>query len=112
MALIYHLTYKDAWESARPTGEYAAPSLAEEGFIHCSSDEDQALAVAGRLYFGREGMLLLEVETDLLNAPVKREPSRSGQIYPHIYGALNTSAVTQVRTMEADASGGFRLIGG
>ena len=30
MALIFHLTYKDAWETARPTGEYTASSLADE----------------------------------------------------------------------------------
>ena len=112
MAIIFHLIQKEDWEAAAAAGEVRPESLAEEGFIHCSSDEDQALAVAGRLYSGQTRMLLLEVETDLLNAPVKREPSRSGQIYPHIYGALNTSAVTQVRTMEADSSGGFRLIGG
>ena len=31
MALLFHLTYKDAWEASRPAGEYAASSLAEEG---------------------------------------------------------------------------------
>ena len=56
-------------------------------------------------------MLLLEVDTDLLESPVKRETSRSGQIYPHIYGPLNTGAVTLVQAMEGDASGGFRLPG-
>ena len=111
MAIIFHLIQKDDWEASSAVGEVRPESLAEEGFIHCSSDEDQALAVAGRLYSGREGMLLLEVETDLLNAPVKREPSRSGQIYPHIYGVLNTNAVTLVRPMEADACGGFRMSG-
>jgi len=109
MATIFHLIQKVDWEAASAVGEVRPESLAEEGFIHCSGDEEQALAVAGRLYSGRQGMLLLEVETDLLNAPLKREPSRSGQIYPHIYGVLNTSAVTLVRPMEADASGGFSL---
>ena len=111
MAIIFHLIQKADWDAAAAAGEIRPESLAEEGFIHCSSDEQQALAVATRLYSGREGMLLLEVDTDLLGAPVKREPSRSGQIYPHIYGPLNTSAVTLVRAMEGDASGGFRLQG-
>ena len=112
MATIFHLIQKADWEGAEALGEVRPESLAEEGFIHCSSDEQQALAVARRLYSGREGMLLLEVDTDLLNAPIKREPSSSGQIYPHIYGPLNTSAVTLVRALEADSSGGFRLPGG
>ena len=111
MAIIFHLIQKADWEAAAAAGEIRPESLAEEGFIHCSSDEQQALAVARRLYSGRGGMDLLEVDTDLLGAPVKREAIRSGQIYPHIYGPLNTSAVTLVRAMEVDASGGFRLPG-
>lgn len=112
MAIIFHLIQSAEWDLAKTTGEIRPESLAEEGFIHCSADEDQALAVARRLYSGKEGMLLLEVDTDLLDAPIKREPSRSGQIYPHIYGPLNTRAVVLVRPMEGDASGGFRLPGG
>ena len=112
MAIIFHLIQKADWDEATTLGEVTPESLAEEGFIHCSSDEQQALAVARRLYSGKEGMLLLEVDTDLLDAPVRREPSRSGQIYPHIYGPLNTRAVTLVRAMEGDSSGGFRLPGG
>ncbi len=112
MVIIFHLIQKEDWDAAATSGEVRPESLAEEGFIHCSSDEQQALDVARRIYSGREGMLLLEVETDLLDAPVKREASRSGQIYPHIYGPLNTSAVTLVRVMEGDLSGGFRLPGG
>lgn len=111
MAIIFHLIQKADWDAAVSAGEVRPESLAEEGFIHCSEDEQQALAVARRLYSGRDGMLLLEVDTELLNAPIKREPSRSGQMYPHIYGPLNVRAVTLVRAMEGDASGGFRLTG-
>ena len=105
MALIYHLTYKDAWESARPTGEYAAPSLAEEGFIHCSKDIPQLLKVAARLYPGEPGLMVLDVDLDKLAAPLKNEPSRSGEIYPHIYGILNVDAVVQERPLEVNAEG-------
>ncbi len=93
MTLIYHLTYQDAWESAQPTGEYAAPSLAEEGFIHCSKDVPQLLRVAARLYPGETNLLVLDVDLDKLTAPLKNEPSRSGEIYPHIHGKLNADAV-------------------
>ena len=111
MALIYHLTYKDAWESARPTGEYAAPSLAEEGFIHCSKDIPQLLKVAVRLYPGETDLLVLDVELDKLAAPIKNDPSRSGEIYPHIYGLLNVDAVVRERVLKVDADGGHFLDG-
>ena len=109
MALIFHLAFKDAWEAARPTGEYAAPSLAEEGFIHCSKDIPQLLKVAGRLYPGEAGLIVLDVDLDKLTAPLKNEPSRSGEIYPHIYGMLNCDAVVRERVLRVDAGGGHLL---
>ena len=109
MPLIYHLTGKDAWENARPTGEYAAPSLAEEGFIHCSKDIPQLLQVAARLYPGETNLMVLDVDLDKLTAPLKREPSRSGEIYPHIYGRLNTDAVVRERVLLVNAEGGHYL---
>ena len=68
MALIYHLTYRDAWETARPAGEYAAPSLTEEGFIHCSADIHQLLRVAARLYPGETNLLVLDVDLEKLTS--------------------------------------------
>lgn len=105
MAIIYHLTTPGAWAEAQPTGEYEAPSLAVEGFIHCSADEAQALRVLERLYSGVSGMQVLDVDTDRLTAEVKREPSRSGEIYPHIYGRINVDAVVRVRDVILDGDG-------
>ena len=105
MALIYHLTYKRSWEAAKPTGEYAAPSLAEEGFIHCSKDITQLLQVSARLYPGDENLLVLDVDLDKLTSPIKEEPSRSGEIYPHIYGMMNADAVVRERVLMVNAEG-------
>ena len=105
MALIFHLTYKDAWEAARQAGEYAAPSLAEEGFIHCSKDVPQLLKVAARLYPGETGLMVLDVDLEELKSPLKNAPSRSGEVYPHIYGMLNADAVVRERALEVGADG-------
>ena len=109
MSTIYHLTTPEAWETAQAAGNYEAASLAEEGFIHCSADEAQALRVAERLYTGQAGLILLDLDTGLLNAEVKREASRSGEIYPHIYGRINRDAVTRVRALELDSDMRHRL---
>jgi uncharacterized protein (DUF952 family) len=34
--MILHITTHTAWEKAKMKGEYSAPSLKSEGFIHCS----------------------------------------------------------------------------
>jgi uncharacterized protein (DUF952 family) len=107
MAIIYHLALRSDWEQARSAAEYQAPSLAEEGFIHCSQDHDQLLRVANRIYAGRTDMAVLELDTDRLTAPLQREPSRSGEIYPHIHGSINTDAVTRWWPLPLNASGKF-----
>ncbi len=84
--------------------------MATEDFIHCSKDHAQVLAVANRLYGGRQDMLVLEVETERLTSPLKHEPSRSGEIYPHIYGLLNTDAVSGVLKLQSDQDGRFTAL--
>ena len=110
MAVIYHLTRNDAWALAQEAGEYEAPSLAEEGFIHCSADEAQMLRVAQRLYPGETGLQVLDVDESRLRAGVKREPSRSGEIYPHIYGRINLDAVLRVRDLGLNDGGGHVIL--
>ena len=106
MAIIYHLTSREAWAAAQAVGEYEAPSLADEGFIHCSADEAQTLRVAERLYAGVAGLQVLDIDTEKLTSEVKREIStRSGEIYPHVYGKINLDAVTRVRYLTLDADG-------
>ena len=110
---IYHLAFRSDWEAGVAAGEYRAPSLAEEGFIHASGDEEQLLRVAARLFAGRTDLLVLDVDTEQLAAgsPVIREPARSGEIYPHVYGLINLDAVVRVRALAPDAANpaGFTL---
>ena len=102
--IIFHLAFRADWEAGASSGQYRAPSLAEEGFIHASGDEAQLLRVAARLFAGRTDLLALEVDTERLPAdsPVIREPARSGEIYPHVYGPINLDAVVRVRMLVPD----------
>lgn len=104
-SIIYHLAFRSDWEAGLAAGEYRAPSLSEEEFIHASGDEEQMLRVATRLFAGRTDLLALDVDTDQLaeDSPVIREPARSGEIYPHVYGPINPDAVVRVRTLVPDA---------
>jgi len=52
---------------------------------------------------------VLDVDLEKLASPLKNEPSRSGEIYPHIYGMLNAAAVVRERTLKVDADGGHYL---
>ena len=109
MTTILHLISEKDLEFARSAGVWRPPSLAEEGFIHCSRDEEQMLKVAQRLYPGRSDLLALEVDTELLACSVVTEPSRSGELYPHIYGPLDLAAVGKIFRLISDGETGFSI---
>ena len=74
-------------------GFYEADSLASEGFIHASM-ENQVNGVLERYYQGLTDLLLLHIDETKLTAELKYElaPSVNEQ-FPHIFGRLNTSVV-------------------
>ena len=102
---IFHLATKADWDAAEASGAYATStygvSLADEGFIHASR-ADQWEGVRERYYAEvEEPLVLLEIDTDLLDVLVVEEPPAPGVegTFPHIYGPLNTAAVVAVRPL-------------
>jgi len=114
--MILHIASRRDWLAARQTGEYRAPSLASEGFIHCST-ERQVIAVANALYRGRNDLVLLVVDETRLRSEVRWEaPAGSpaegispSDLFPHVYGAINNEAVASVLDLEPDSAGMFTL---
>ena len=91
---LFHITTREAWDAARRAGEYRAPSLETEGFIHLSTGE-QWPRTARRFFLGQSGLVLLSIDDSLLDAPVRFEPA-DGEEFPHLYGPLEARAVVEV----------------
>jgi uncharacterized protein (DUF952 family) len=115
--MILHITSKQEWSAAQAEGEYAAPSLSTEGFIHFSTDK-QAVHVANAFYKGRADLVLLVVDEVKLSAELKWEAPAgppaanisSADLFPHLYGPLNLDAVASVLDFQPDpVSGNFTL---
>jgi uncharacterized protein (DUF952 family) len=114
--VILHITSNAAWHAAVKEGTYVPESLSAEGFIHCST-VSQIVGVANTFYRGQPGLVLLVIEPSELSAelkwepPVEPEPShaREGELFPHLYGPLNTEAVMKVLPFEPDPEGLFSL---
>jgi uncharacterized protein (DUF952 family) len=102
---IVHLCPQTAWLASLSVGEYRPASLDLEGFIHCSRPE-QVTAVANRFYRGLTGLVLLWIDPRQVTAKICWEPA-DGQIFPHIYGPLNITAVLAVRTFDPGPDGAF-----
>jgi uncharacterized protein (DUF952 family) len=96
---IYHITTIPAWQAAQQQNSYVHPSLATEGFIHCSYC-DQVAETAQVHFKGQAELLLLRIDPTRLKSELKSEVSRSGATFPHLYGSLNLDAVEEVRPFE------------
>lgn len=107
-ATILHITTGAAWAKAREDGELTTPSLAEEGFIHCSTFA-QVESTADRIFRGSGDLLALELEVARIGPELKWERATDvGDEFPHIYGPLNLDAVTGTRDLR-EGEGGYRL---
>lgn len=118
MTPVYHLAPASSLRRVRRQGEYAPPSLAAEGFIHCTATPELTLQVAAD-YFANvvEPLIVLAIDPTKLSARLVFEaPARiagggtrhlaSGALFPHLYGALNLDAVIGAGVL-ARAGDGF-----
>jgi len=91
--IIYHITTKAEWAEANNIGFYEAPSLAVEGFIHCS-DEQQVAGVLSRYFKDKGPLVKLTIDCSKLHTRFQYDFSPSiNEAFPHIYGRLNLDAV-------------------
>ncbi len=70
-----------------------APIDLADGYIHLSA-ADQVTETVDKHFAGQSGLHVAAVNLSALGDAVKWEPSRGGQLFPHIYAALPLSAVT------------------
>jgi uncharacterized protein (DUF952 family) len=108
--IILHLTHEKEWTEAQANGFYSVPSLAADGFIHCSTPS-QVAGVAERYFAGQRGLILLVIDLERLQAEVRFEPGtdKPDELFPHVYGQINLDAVTRVLGFEPDGAGTWIL---
>ena len=107
MAIIFHITTREAFR--KEAASYSPEKFQTEGFIHCSTP-DQVVKVADARFRGQSGLVLLCIETDKVQPEIRYENLEGGQeLFPHIYGELNTDAVVQIVEFEPGAEGYFMV---
>lgn len=104
--MIYHITTIKEWEKAKELGEYSAPSLISEGFIHCSL-ATQVTATAGRYFCGSRDLIVLEMEPEKLDVDVKYELAPIGETFPHVYGPIPVEKITACYELKEISTGQF-----
>lgn len=102
---IYKILSRGEWTAAEAAGRFAGSAVdRQDGFIHFSTAA-QAQETARRHFAGQADLVILEVEGDDLGAALKWEASRGGDLFPHLYGELDTGLVRWVREAPLDAAG-------
>lgn len=110
--IAYKLVDGREWQAARAEGVYRGSVLDRaDGFIHLSTAE-QLPGTATRHYAGRSDLRLVAVDLAALGDSVRWEPSRGGDLFPHIHGDLPLTAAGPVRGLAVDDKGQPRVADG
>jgi uncharacterized protein (DUF952 family) len=105
MTTIYKICSAQLWRDAQRAGQFrGAPLDSADGFIHFSSAQ-QVAETAAKHFRGAADQVLVAVDGALLGEALKWEPSRGGDLFPHLYAALPLDAVLWVKPLPLGADG-------
>jgi uncharacterized protein (DUF952 family) len=105
LSRIYKILPRADWMAAHEAGRYeGSPLDRKDGFIHFSTAA-QAQETARRHFASQPDLVVLEVEADDLGTALRWEPSRGGDLFPHLHGELSPGLVRFVTEAPLDDSG-------
>lgn len=103
--LIFKLVDRASWRAAEASGAFVGSSVdARDGFIHFSTAA-QVRETAARHFAGQADLLIVAVSAEALGDALRWEPSRGGDLFPHLYGLLPLDVVRWVVDLPLDAAG-------
>ena len=104
---IYKICPQDIWQEAQAAGAFKGAGIdLQDGYIHFSTAAQTAQTLA--LHFtAQEGLILAQISTDSL--AITWEPSRGGDLFPHLYADLPMRTVTQSWLLEVASDGTHSL---
>lgn len=105
MTTVYKIVSADLWQAAEDSGVFTGAGIdLSDGFIHLSTGA-QARRTAQLYFKGQGNLVLVAVDGARLGAALKYEPSRDGDLFPHLYGPLPLAAVLSVQPLPIGSDG-------
>ena len=83
--IAYKVLAADEWAALNAGAFQGAPIDKADGFIHLST-ASQITETVDRHYSGQKGLVIAAIDLAALGDAVRWEPSRNGQLFPHVYG--------------------------
>ena len=91
---IYKICSKSELEDAKNKGQFIGSKKdLEDGFIHFSGEE-QVVGTLKKYYLNQKDLILLKVNTLKLDHLIWEQAS-DGNLFPHLYSALDLSNVVE-----------------
>jgi uncharacterized protein (DUF952 family) len=107
--LVYKICPQRLWREAERIGSFAgSPVDTADGFIHFSTAA-QVPGTAARHFAGQDDLVLVAVDAEVLGSGLRYEPSRGGDLFPHLYGVLPLAAVRWVQALPIGPDGAHRF---
>ena len=105
--MIFKICPRRDWEQVR---EQYDGSLHDQrdGFIHFSTAA-QLQGTLEKHYAGQDDLLLIAIDDSLLGPELKYEPSRGGNLLPHLYAPLPLSSVVWTRAITRNPDNSFSV---
>ena len=109
MPVIYKIVPRPLWNEAMKEGVFEGAAIdLQDGYIHFSTAH-QLAETAARHFAGQDDLLLVAVDADRLGDALRYEPSRGGDLFPHLYAHLKRNAVLWERPMPLGPDGHHML---
>lgn len=101
--LVFKIATRDQWDAACRSGHLSgSPDDLRDGFIHLSAAH-QLNGTASKHFKGQHGLMLLAVDATQLGDALRWEPSRGGDLFPHLYAPLPMASVLWTVPLPLDA---------
>jgi uncharacterized protein (DUF952 family) len=106
--IAYKVLTADEWVALNAGVFQGAAIDQADGFIHLST-ASQLTETVDRHFSGQEGLVIAAIDLVALDNAVRWEPSRHGQLFPHVYAPLALETVIAWRPLERHLDGTVRL---
>jgi len=105
---VYKICTKSEWEEIKAKGQLIGSKKdLEDGYIHFSG-EDQVRETLNKFYSNQKNLILLKVDTLKLNHLLWEQAS-DGNMFPHLYSALDISNVVDEFKITLNDDGSHNL---
>jgi uncharacterized protein (DUF952 family) len=106
--IAYKVLTADEWAARNAGPFHGAPIDIADGFVHLST-ASQLTETVDRHFSGQKGLVITAIDLAALGDAVRWEPSRHGQLFPHVYAPLMPKVVIAWCPLERHENGTVRL---